>query len=135
MNNAIILCSANVLAAANDPQSDHAFHPSRDVASTTEKHGPIGGFCISGGRKCRVGSGPEWASCTEYTDLITPVSASSELSVRYRKSLDEKMVGYEHPDELNRSVKRSLVASSKAVGQERNASQSAVLSTLGETIL
>ena len=70
----IILCSANVLAAANDPQSDHAFHPSRDVASTTEKHGPIGGFCVSGGRTPSVSKGHCRAAWNKRADSTNPSS-------------------------------------------------------------
>ena len=51
---------ASVLAVVDDPQSDHAFHPSRDVASTTGKHGPIEGFCVSVGRQLVRVKGESW---------------------------------------------------------------------------
>ena len=63
-----------------------SFLPSGNGARTPGRLEQIGAFCVSGGRKCRVDSGPEWAGCTEYTDLISPVSASCKLSARHCNS-------------------------------------------------
>ncbi len=103
------------------------FLPSGNGAHTPGRLEQIRAFCVSGGRKCRVDSGPEWAGCTEYTDLITPVSASCKLSAKHCNS---------HGDNGETSALMNRIAASSAswlsASRQWGRSVSSGLSPLGE---